>query len=344
MRKPDQHQLTLERWVRPKRNAGEDVFSYAVRLTEANGFLSVTSFLRDAGLTFGNLASGTAVSVIAAMTRCDPDALAADSFVTMTDGVVIKEAKLALARFSAQRTRAFCPTCFRKDRDRPALELLLPRPWARAYWNILGITSCPEHCERLQDTCACGKHFGVRDPKIAECECGEKLWDLAPIVVNSTAASAYVIGRLGFGPSITVPLLDGLALEDAMRAMEIFGREELDDGSDRHLGLCPGSAAEPVEGPPPGVMETGFRIIEAPDRIVRETIAKIATRRPERHGAAIAFGDAWAFARDLRPSRSRDRLQALMRDHALRTRGLRKGASAAEALRYAARPEYRAAG
>ena len=87
---------------------------------------------------------------------------------------------------------------------------------------------------------------------IAVCECGEKLWDQAPIAVNSTTASAYVIGRLGFGPSIAVPLLDGLVLEDALRAMEIFGREELDDGSDRHL-----------------VMETGFRIIEAPDQIVR---------------------------------------------------------------------------
>ena len=119
----------------------------------------------------------------------------------------------------------------------------------------------------------------------------------------SAVASTYIVGRLGFGPRKSVPLLDGLPLDQVIRGLAIFGRSELLREADLH-----------------DVMEAGFATIMNGDQRIDGLLQRIAAGRGERPGAKTAYGAVHAFARDLHDCSTRDQLLAIMAAHALNRR------------------------
>jgi hypothetical protein len=78
----------------------------------------------------------------------------------------------------------------------------------------------------LVDHCAaCGEQQGWDHPLLS-CPCTAK-HGLGSVQPQISAASAYILGRLSYGAMISIPVLDAMRLDDAIRTMELLGAASL---------------------------------------------------------------------------------------------------------------------
>lgn len=109
-------------------------------------------------------------------------------------------------------------------------------------------------------------------------------------------ADRYIVGRLGFADRMEVPLLDGMDLSDAIRAIKVFSKAIFPD--------------QPYE------IAARHSLVETMRRGgdgMKPLLSSVASRRGERPGAITRFGPVHAFARDLPPIPVREELLGLMR-------------------------------
>lgn len=298
-----------EWWIRPLRNRGEDGASYCLRLADANGFPTARNFCSELGITLGAVASGRFLPKVAEVGRCDPFELAHDSPSRRSDGIWIAGQYLGNGLYRRTSGRRFCPECLRDDIARPSVELTMPREWNRVWWDIVDVTSCPIHRARLQSRCMCGAAFDHQRAGIGQCRCGFSVRNLPVVRARTANAASYILGRLGFGPSRSAPVLDDLTLADALRGIRIFGTSASSPEADDHV-----------------IMETGFAILSGGEQSVGAILDRVAATRPERAGALGAYGELHAFARDTANGRGSPHLIGAMRVHAARRRE-RRGAT-----------------
>ena len=127
------------------------------------------------------------------------------------------------------RNRRWCPGCFRDDR---ATAEQLQKPgrsacWHRTFWDIRSVSACPVHQTLLAACCPrCGEEQYWTGPAVDWCRCGGDLAIAArdkgePILDE---AGRYIVGRLGLGERMTLPLIDALVLKEAMGVLERLGQ------------------------------------------------------------------------------------------------------------------------
>ncbi len=126
------------------------------------------------------------------------------------------------------KRRRWCPGCLVEDRIASTERGEPPEAacWQRACRDVRSVGAYATHRIGLSDACpACGAAQGWLGPSIDACGCGADL-AVSPAAASEGSygrASAYVSGCLGFSQAGSVPLLDGLALKDALTAFERLG-------------------------------------------------------------------------------------------------------------------------
>lgn len=213
--------------IRPR--AFEPGHAAMARLASRWGATKVFEFSRQRGLPFTDLAAGRRIDDLAACTGLDPIGLVAASPLVSAGArtVRLQGQTFRLGDWST-RSRRRCPICLDAD-IREAAELDLPAAsWATsaAWWDVRSITTCPFHQVRLVDHCAaCGEQQGWDHPLLScPCTAGHGLGSVQP---QSSAVSTYIVGRLSYGRSVQVPILDAMRLDDAIRCMELLGAASL---------------------------------------------------------------------------------------------------------------------
>jgi hypothetical protein len=294
----------------------EPAWSLAMRLSRRQGNDHIKSFCSEHDLSWNDVMMGRASASVAQMAGADEGAIERATPVRNAKGeAVLRGERIADWDFGTENI-GVCPGCLREDLA------VLPGPpeyrthW-RAWWKLRFARTCPFHRMRL----VCERPDGgaldalAGDPRRAA---GPGV-DLAKAIsepVYDVHGEAYLLGRLGYGPRTSMPILDALPFKAAVRALDRFGAvatgglrayTSFDGQVDPHDALASGAAifAEGREG-----------VDRFLDRLV-------ADNEPERGqwGPRQAYGQIYAWLEreryagedDLKPIRD------IVAAHALRT-------------------------
>jgi len=206
---------------------GESAAGHLLRAFDINGEPWSRERLRTAGHSLSGILQGRAAQPLA-----DRLGRGEDTFRSWTPSGVTKR-KVMIAGEEIHRddwttnVRRWCPHCWRDD-------LRGTRTGRHAHWNIhrrfwwdvAAVHTCPLHEVRLSDACpTCGVGVTWEAGSLTRCRNGHALLacDGVAVAPATTAADAYVVGRLGGMARVVVPILDGLKLAEACDAMERFG-------------------------------------------------------------------------------------------------------------------------
>jgi hypothetical protein len=122
-----------------------------------------------------------------------------------------------------------CSECLRDDIESGQGPIEC-RPWRRTWWDIAGISSCPNHKAALLEGCpSCGMTFRRTTLSPRYCECGYDLVEHTPEQLNGseTKADRYLLGRLGYLRQIPNNFLDLFVIDDAATIMLHLGRAKM---------------------------------------------------------------------------------------------------------------------
>jgi len=198
-----------------------------VRLSSRMGMRDPRRTGRVIGFPMQALSAGRGVREFALKAGIDPDVSLAASPVLSFVGrsVELGGEALRLGDWSTSERRR-CPHCVGED-IREASDKGMPPEWwvaHRSWWDVSSVGTCVIHASPLTARCgSCGRIQRWSDPSLIRCRCGAGLWSTKAECVLDGHFSAYVIGRLGMAPAVSVPLLDGLDLRSAIRAAELLG-------------------------------------------------------------------------------------------------------------------------
>jgi hypothetical protein len=204
----------------------EPAYALAQRLARRNGAGSLSDFCSDMGVSRADVVQGRAIARIAELAKANPVALERVTFIR-GNGTTVRLGNEALkAGEWSFRSLRVCPKCLRED-----LEFAEGDPdyraHVRSWWNLAFIYVCPFHniflithhpddTEKTLDPEALDVRFAAGDKQ-----------DLAFAPLEKRALGAevekYLLGRLGFMPSVTHKSLDALALGHAVDLMDRIG-------------------------------------------------------------------------------------------------------------------------
>lgn len=203
----------------------EPAYALANRLARRNGVNSLASFGGDMGIPFRDIIRGCRNGDIAALANINPAALNHTTFrIDEDDWVRLGNEVLHRDDWSYTSLR-ICPSCLKEDLDSgrgdPAF-----RAHVRAWWNVTHMRACPLHKVMLLDRIP-RKGGASIDPKALDVRfAAGSAFDFATAhspYVNDVRAETYMLGRLGFMPRVSAPILDELPLWNAIRLMDRFG-------------------------------------------------------------------------------------------------------------------------
>jgi hypothetical protein len=191
----------------------EPAHGYFARLVAAEGHLSVTRYSDGIDLDTRTVSPQALLDVILKLP------LSGDSKLRLRNATPERRDDgvwLASQRFNATdlsfSTRRWCPGCLHES------------PHHRAWWDIVAITDCPFHCRELVDRDEYGNPVRWWWPVMNASPRGALLSRLLPRSDNAKSFANYVIGRLGFGPAITAPLLDRSDLGQVIDICQLIGK------------------------------------------------------------------------------------------------------------------------
>jgi len=148
-----------------------------------------------------------------------------------------------------ENRRRICPDCFRQSAHH------------RFWWEVLPITTCPNHGLTLATGCRCGATTTLRwtDPTFFCCRtCGSDDLDSLnsmPAAEDVMAVDRYLLGRFGVIEARPVPLLDEGTFYDAIDTMERIGAASIAGYQKRWQSA--GTLKRPVQE----VRAVGFEIL-----------------------------------------------------------------------------------
>lgn len=179
------------------------------------------------GVPMKELACGRLLDRFAALAGVDHAELAKASPTLVNPGRLV-EVSGEMVRLGDWSTRARrrCPLCLAGDVEEAKAEGVDPSAWAshRFWWDLRSIGTCHVHGSTVTDRCPhCSRMQRWTDPSLLRCACGASLTVATPMSPIDPAASAYIAGRLGVAVPSTIPVVDGLPLHLAIRALEQLG-------------------------------------------------------------------------------------------------------------------------
>ncbi|WP_179732668.1 TniQ family protein [Bradyrhizobium sp. IAR9] len=220
--------------IRPRRNDGEGMIGYLMRVAAAHGVPHLPEMLIQIGVPWFKFAQGRGVDVVAAAATIEPSDLSFDTGQVGVGGVSLRGETLRPRQWSVHVGRRACPDCLREDAA-AAADSRLPRQWHRTWWDVRATTVCPRHRVKLIDRCRrCGERLDFRSTAVGECPRGHALADQVGASVGDAMGDAYVLGRLGAGPRIVDVSLDAGSLADAIDALGTVGAAAI---AGKHTGI-----------------------------------------------------------------------------------------------------------
>lgn len=233
------------------------------RTIERNLRGAVSAFGIAMGLPYGDRAANLTVSEVARLCEVDPEKLAFSSPTFDGSWTWLMGQRLRRGDLTFERRR-WCPRCFRETAVH------------RAWWDIDEVTCCPIHLCELVDGCPCGSAVTWRTSGYFNCGCGRRLEFARAQAVppEECSADAYIIGRLT-RDVVPCPILDALALDEAIATMMAVGRF----GLDPHLrGHLPGTPSQRVRR----ILSKGISILSDPENGFPAALAAAESSRPEK--------------------------------------------------------------
>ena len=213
--------------LRPMVLPGESPGAHLMRLFEINGWPWSRERFRSRGLNISQVFYGSNDAVFQAFEMdLAPFAMTA-ARVHSYKLVTVAGEQLHRDDWSTL-VRQWCPKCFQDDLHDESLGGRSPgwRVHRRFWWDAMSVTTCPIHAVRLERLCpVCGDPIKWDTGSLTTCRNHHSLLGCKPVKVaqKDIVGDAYIVGRLGGGPRMTVPFLDALPLRDAIDAMEHFG-------------------------------------------------------------------------------------------------------------------------
>lgn len=217
--------------VYPARQDGEPAYAHFMRLAQANGVKRVATLAVNLGLESHRLHMRSSLETIGSVGRSDMVSLAHDTATDDRDIVTLRGQTLKRGtQWSSLSVRRACPACFSEDKQAAEpYKRRLPRAWHRTWWDVAAVTACPVHYCRLVSRCPqCSEPFNPGRGAIDRCPNNHEIsrFECVPAEAQDVRSSAYIVGRLGGGPRISVPALDNMPLHWAIESMEVLGYAE----------------------------------------------------------------------------------------------------------------------
>ena len=207
----------------------ETALSYVSRLAAFHGCLSANDFCLGFGLTMLALTRGepTTMLRLAALSGANYDDLCRWSPKAISQNRFSINGEVFEIRKSPRSTLRICPECARSDiASNPDISADLAF-YGRAEWAISAIRMCPVHSVFLA-------HFEMKPVNVERVDfltftgaVLARLESLTPASAQWSDVEAYVMGRICGSPVSSVPMLDDMALGDALGLCQSFGADYL---------------------------------------------------------------------------------------------------------------------
>lgn len=213
------HPLTI------RERSDEAAISAFLRFSLRCGARTAHGFARSLGLSVTDLRAGRGTEKLASIAGLNGQELSWNSAKVDAGKrrISMRGQTLLLGDWSLSRRR-WCADCLASDRAR-AKQMGLPDTWwitTRSWWSISSVPSCPAHRRKLLDCCWRCTASQPWNGNLNFCKCGADLRHQRGSDWNGFVPE-YILGRLGVQPRSTVSVLDMLPLNQAIKALEIFG-------------------------------------------------------------------------------------------------------------------------
>lgn len=302
------HPLT----IRPR--SDEAAISAFLRFSLRCGARNVNGFARSLGLNIADLRAGRGTEKLASIAGLDGYELSRNSAKVDAGKrqISMRGQTLRLGDWSLSRRR-WCADCLSSDRAW-AKQIGIPSAWwitTRSWWAIRSVSSCPAHQSKLLDRCWRCSAGQPWNGNLAFCNCGADLRSQRGSDWDGSVAE-YILGRLGFQPQATVSVLDRLPLNQAIKALEIFGVSAAAARGNGHRAKASDRHEDREAG-----YEIAARWPDAFNRILDElTAQRTSIGKP---GMIEAYGWLYSELADNNfPSEFSDVLAPVLREHAVR--------------------------
>ncbi|HEV2681401.1 MAG TPA: TniQ family protein, partial [Rhodanobacter sp.] len=184
---PELHALVPARAKRLLRTPAplerESLLPYALRLSEANGYLTPGYFLTAPTATQFSVSRHVAVTLIRESADLDEGQMARLIYASVEDDATsgrLLGKRVGLYDLQLRSPR-ICPTCVD---DNGHIEAL---------WDLAWVTACPVHARKLLDTCpVCSTRFSWSRPGIAKCPQGH---DVSKLICVEATREEVAIAR-----------------------------------------------------------------------------------------------------------------------------------------------------
>ncbi|HET9639611.1 MAG TPA: TniQ family protein [Allosphingosinicella sp.] len=203
---------------------GETAASILVRLARANGMRNVGHLLRSTPhlRSYHVLNRDHRIEVAARLSGFDAEEIASATPKRMTYRSVSFNGELF--QHSGSRPGRLCPVCIEEDLEFYQDKVPDLRAFRRGWWQIPSITTCPMHDTVLVSSCEhCGSGYDEKLP-VTRCKCGAAVSRGQMVDPDNCMHDAWLLGRLGIGPAIKSPFLDGMPLGTAAELCRIVGK------------------------------------------------------------------------------------------------------------------------
>lgn len=250
----------------------ETAVSVLNRLAIRNGYSSVERLF--SGIPHlprrGRYVMQDLVAIAARINGTDEQVLAASSVARVGASFELNGVQVLSGRTAIQGR--VCLGCLHEDVDTSPE---WTAPWApslRDWWQVAQIASCPRHLLPLIGTCGlCDESLEMRRTHAAFCQCGSDLLarDVQLLPEQDVRADAYLLGRLGRGPPIGVPLLDELSFGSAAGLMLNLG-VSLDPDVQWNRTWTPGAARSAYAARGLEVLTGGWMSFDAALSVARQ--------------------------------------------------------------------------
>lgn len=235
--------------VYPARQNGEPAYAHLMRVAQANGVKRVATLATNLGLESYRLHMRSSLETIGSVGRSDSVRLAHDTATDDRDIVTLRGETLKRGtQWSSLSVRRACPACYAEDKQAAEpYRRRLPRAWHRTWWDVAAVTACPIHHCRLISRCPqCSEPFDPGRGTIDRCPNNHEIsrFECVPADAQEVRSSAYVVGRLGGGPRISVPALDDMPLHWAIEAMEVLGYAAIERSFVKQYGDSRGASSQ----------------------------------------------------------------------------------------------------
>ncbi|MDP4004835.1 hypothetical protein [Methylobacterium sp. NEAU K] len=192
-------------------NDGEPAYGLFERLARRAGVPPMDMAL-DHELRWKSILKGRAVDQVAALADVEPVRLRRSTLVLSSQQTVQLGDTVMDRRLWDYDRNVHCPECSRLDRaaDIESIPLGARR---RVWWDCLAIRFCHDHQRPLEPRPSSDEEF----------KAAELIASTPPDASVDATWEAYLVGRLGFGPSIPKRLLDELTVVDALVSAALFG-------------------------------------------------------------------------------------------------------------------------